>query len=81
MKGINLSEEKNKKHQYAQEQYRNLSEEKTKSINKVVNDIQIFKGQSSIEKIILEGQKQRLVDSFSNDKRLLHKNKNVLNFC
>ena len=44
MKGINLSEEKHKKHQYAQEQYRNLSEEKTKSINKVVNYIQIFKG-------------------------------------
>ena len=33
VKGINLSEEKHKKHQYAQEQYRNLSEEKTKNIN------------------------------------------------
>ena len=41
--GLSNSEEKNKKHQYDHEWYRNLSEEqKTKNVSMVMSDIKIL---------------------------------------
>ena len=59
----NLSEEeKNKRHQYGCEQYRNLLEDEKQRL------VQYRKTCSKMQKI-------KLVDSFINDNRLLHKMK------